>query len=306
MARRIRVDGPRLASLPVWRVGLIAFSVAALHGWAVVQLGVFEQEAVRPEQPARVEVELVAGAGLAASEGATDIATETDTDKETETETETGAEAATEAEPALESQSEPETEPVVEPRLEPDPVPEPESDPKPAPRREPAPEPQPEPEPKSELQPESEAQSEPQPKPESRPEPTSTPPPDPTLGSQSQPGTESQPVSEPAPKPQITPESASAPSTGPAATEDAEGLDNPPPPYPRRAYFDRLTGTVHLRLRIDTNGQVADLEIAESSGHSILDDAAASSVIDWRFKPAHRDGRPVTQWVEVPITFQLE
>lgn len=89
-------------------------------------------------------------------------------------------------------------------------------------------------------------------------------------------------------------------------TESAEGLDNPAPPYPRRAYFDRLAGTVILRVYVNETGLVDEVQIQQSSGHAILDDSARSTVIDWRFTPARRDGTTIAQWVEVPITFKLE
>jgi protein TonB len=85
-----------------------------------------------------------------------------------------------------------------------------------------------------------------------------------------------------------------------------EGLDNPVPPYPPEAYFDQLTGTVLLRLRVNAEGGVDEVQIKQSSGHDILDSSATSTVIDWQFKPARDNGTAVAQWVEIPIEFELE
>lgn len=103
-----------------------------------------------------------------------------------------------------------------------------------------------------------------------------------------------------------------SPSTPPQV---AVGLDderfpadlssNPFPAYPAEAVRLRLEGTVLLRLRIDQNGDVQQVEIARSSGHVLLDRSAAEAVSSWRGKPAQRGGRPVatTEWL--PIRFRL-
>lgn len=96
--------------------------------------------------------------------------------------------------------------------------------------------------------------------------------------------------------------------------QDPIGLDekvppdmssNPFPAYPAEAVRLRLEGTVLLRLRIDPQGRVEQVEIAKSSGHALLDDSAAEAVGSWRGKPAHRDGRPVATTEVLPIRFRL-
>lgn len=58
--------------------------------------------------------------------------------------------------------------------------------------------------------------------------------------------------------------------------------------YPQRAKQRGWEGSVLLRLLVDAQGRVADVEIVESSGHDVLDEAAAEAVRAWRFRPAHR------------------
>lgn len=162
-----------------------------------------------------------------------------------------------------------------------------------------APEPQPEPEPESEPQPEPASQppreQEAEPQPESRPEPEP----------EREPRPEPEPQPTPEPQPEAPPADAlSLPTQG--ATESVEGLDNPVPPYPPEAYFDQLSGTVLLRLRVNASGDVDEVQIKQSSGHSILDESATTTVQDWQFKPARENGTAVAQWVEVPIEFELE
>ncbi len=69
----------------------------------------------------------------------------------------------------------------------------------------------------------------------------------------------------------------------------------------RRGY----EGTTLLRVRILEDGRVEVVEIKESSGYRILDEAAMKAVRPWRFAPALMAGKPVASWVLVPIAFKL-
>jgi protein TonB len=80
----------------------------------------------------------------------------------------------------------------------------------------------------------------------------------------------------------------------------------PLPPYPRAELQRGVQGTVILRIAVDEQGRVLQVDIEQSSGHRRLDRAAQQQVArHWRFKPALRDGRPVAGWVRVPIEFSL-
>lgn len=82
---------------------------------------------------------------------------------------------------------------------------------------------------------------------------------------------------------------------------------NPKPPYPMLARRLGAQGVVLLRVHVRKDGTVADVELAHSSGFSMLDDAATRTVRgSWRFVPARVDGVPVASWVEVPIRFVLK
>jgi protein TonB len=80
---------------------------------------------------------------------------------------------------------------------------------------------------------------------------------------------------------------------------------NPAPKYPRIARRRGYQGTVVLDVLVDRNGKVGDLRVYTTSGHSILDKAALTSVKDWAFEPGMRDDQKVEMWVRVPIRFQL-
>lgn len=80
---------------------------------------------------------------------------------------------------------------------------------------------------------------------------------------------------------------------------------NPPPEYPMQARRRGLQGVVTIEALIDANGSVSDLRLFASSGHSILDKAALSSVRGWRFQPGTVGGRRKAMWVKVPVRFEL-
>lgn len=88
-----------------------------------------------------------------------------------------------------------------------------------------------------------------------------------------------------------------APGSAPVA------LETPAPRYPATALRRGESGEVLLRIDVDAEGRVADVNIVHGSGSRALDRAAISAVRGWRFLPGQRDGRPVPAVVNVPITF---
>lgn len=80
---------------------------------------------------------------------------------------------------------------------------------------------------------------------------------------------------------------------------------NPPPKYPRVARRRNYQGTVLLDVLVAPQGNPAQVKIARSSGHQILDRAAVETVRDWRFQPARRGEQPIEMWVQVPVRFEL-
>ncbi len=74
------------------------------------------------------------------------------------------------------------------------------------------------------------------------------------------------------------------------------------PPASRRANEE---GTVRLKVLVDENGRPKDVQVAQTSGFTRLDDAAKQAVRRWRFQAATDSGRPIAAWTQVAITFQL-
>jgi TonB family protein len=96
-------------------------------------------------------------------------------------------------------------------------------------------------------------------------------------------------------------------STGGAITEaKPDYLKNPAPSYPESARRRGYQGAVMLRAVIDKTGTPIQVDIEQSSGHSLLDEAALKAVQKWRFRPGLLGNIPVESTVRVPIKFDLQ
>lgn len=84
-----------------------------------------------------------------------------------------------------------------------------------------------------------------------------------------------------------------------------EPLDNAPPEYPREALARGWQGTVMLRLRVSRQGTIDAIEVTRSSGHVVLDTAAAAAIGQWRFRPARQGDEPREAVILVPVIFRL-
>jgi protein TonB len=89
------------------------------------------------------------------------------------------------------------------------------------------------------------------------------------------------------------------------ANGSAAYLNNPPPAYPKAAQRQGLQGRVLLRVQVLANGTVGTLEVKQSSGKAVLDEAALAAVKSWIFTPAKRGNTPIDGWTQVPIEFRL-
>jgi len=136
--------------------------------------------------------------------------------------------------------------------------------------------------------------------------PESTPPP------------EDIPLPEPPPPPDIKPEFVEerTPPPRPPPTQQkfvpikasemsmsrakALAVNSPRPPYPYEARSRKIMGSGVIVASVDAaSGNVTDASVAQSTGSSILDDAAVSTFRRWRFRPG------TVSKVRIPITFTL-
>jgi len=83
-------------------------------------------------------------------------------------------------------------------------------------------------------------------------------------------------------------------------------FQNPPPEYPELAKQMRQEGLVMLTVDVDREGTPVQVEIKESSGFRLLDQAALKAVRHWKFQPGRIGVFPVESEVRVPVRFRLE
>ncbi|WP_336962311.1 energy transducer TonB [Sphingobium aquiterrae] len=137
-----------------------------------------------------------------------------------------------------------------------------------------------------------------------------TPPPvAPSIAVASEPAPVSPPVvGQPSavPGPPSPPVVAAGPATVQGGDLMARMIAGKPPRYPIECRRKREQGTVVLSLTLGTDGRVATISIAQSSGHGRLDDAARDAVRNWRWEPMIRNGQPVQVrgLVEIPFVLQ--
>lgn len=80
-----------------------------------------------------------------------------------------------------------------------------------------------------------------------------------------------------------------------------------PPIYPQQARRLGWSGVVRVRVEVLTTGQVGDVQVEQSSGYSIIDEAAIQSARQWQFRAARysSSGLKVRSYAPVPIRFNL-
>lgn len=77
------------------------------------------------------------------------------------------------------------------------------------------------------------------------------------------------------------------------------------PMYPPAARRAGEEGTVRLRILVDERGVPRDVQVAQGSGFTRLDQAAIEAVRKWRFAAATNGSQAITAWTQVSITFRL-
>lgn len=80
---------------------------------------------------------------------------------------------------------------------------------------------------------------------------------------------------------------------------------NPQPVYPGVARHRGLEGTVTIRLLIDEQGHVRQVEVLGESVHDSFKQAVLAVADRWRFEPAMHQGRQVSVWGIKTIHFSL-
>jgi TonB family protein len=96
----------------------------------------------------------------------------------------------------------------------------------------------------------------------------------------------------------------SLPVPPPSDIQPVEIISKPTPVYTEEARQLRIQGEVVLSVVFQASGGVRVLEVVKFLGHG-LDQAAQQAATQIRFKPAHRDGKPMDFPATVRIQFRL-
>jgi bla regulator protein blaR1 len=80
-----------------------------------------------------------------------------------------------------------------------------------------------------------------------------------------------------------------------------------PPVYPASAVSNQLTGTVFVRLELDSDGIASGARIEQISPATAteLGDAALQAIRNWQFSPQIRNGQAIASEARIPIEFKL-
>lgn len=86
----------------------------------------------------------------------------------------------------------------------------------------------------------------------------------------------------------------------------ANYLNNPKPRYPLQSKELGEKGVVYLRVAVNPQGLVEQVQLHKSSGFVRLDQEAQNTVQRWRFVPAKRGDVAVAGSVIVPVVFSIK
>lgn len=78
-----------------------------------------------------------------------------------------------------------------------------------------------------------------------------------------------------------------------------------PPEYPAQAQRRRQEGVVIIDITVEPNGRTADVDIRQSSGYALLDQAAVRAAMKWEIMPHEINGQAVRAAFQVPVKFEL-
>jgi len=78
-----------------------------------------------------------------------------------------------------------------------------------------------------------------------------------------------------------------------------------PPVYPFRAREQGIEGVVQVKILVNADGSVGDVQIGDSRPANTFDNAVLNAVPNWRFEPGVIGGKKVTAWVVTALRFQL-
>ncbi|MGD0189711.1 MAG: energy transducer TonB [Rhizomicrobium sp.] len=119
----------------------------------------------------------------------------------------------------------------------------------------------------------------------------------------------------PAPTNTITVQSRVGPPPPNVGTRSVPGITAPvsigarhvcdPSLYPRLAVLFGKQGTTRVRLTVSPQGAVTNVEVVNSSGSDMLDEASVACAQQWTYRPAMQNGVPVQAMIQANIIWSL-
>ncbi len=92
---------------------------------------------------------------------------------------------------------------------------------------------------------------------------------------------------------------------------DGTLVDYPPkvltrvePNFSEEARKKKISGNVMVSLIVDEEGMPTEVRVVRGVGHG-LDEQAIKAVRQYRFRPAMKDGKPVAQYINIDVNFQI-
>ncbi len=79
-----------------------------------------------------------------------------------------------------------------------------------------------------------------------------------------------------------------------------------PPIYPIKARRKGIEGRVVLQALINTDGKAVQIKVISADPPKIFDKCSKQALARWTFKPGMIEGRKVSTWIEIPITYTLD
>lgn len=87
------------------------------------------------------------------------------------------------------------------------------------------------------------------------------------------------------------------------ARPDSESMKANPPTWPAAVKDGKLRGTVVLLIQVDRDGGRKQLKVGVSSGRQDIDEAAMLAALQWSYRPAVLDGKPVASVLHWPVYY---
>jgi protein TonB len=79
----------------------------------------------------------------------------------------------------------------------------------------------------------------------------------------------------------------------------------PAPEYPELARRAGIEGKTVVKALVDVDGSIAEVKVLQTSGNTMLDQAALAAARKATFTPAKQRDKYVRVWVAIPINFSL-